>query len=456
MKKTYYLIILIITTIVSYGASIHYGFSQDDWYFLYISQASNFKEVINFFNPTTQSGFAFFRPLSTQFYYYLFVKLFTLSQATYYMHVFMLIIQLLTAYLAQSLLVAIKVKQTPAQLISILYVGASSLFLSMFYIAATQQLLATFFSIIAILSSLKNKNIYAGMFWALALLSKETAIVTPLILLVLQYFYLAKKRFVDLFKSVLPYILVGSVYLILRLVAPPTIQSEYHLAFGRNVLSTIRWYLLFGFGSPEELMRYATNQGAVDIVKFIRDFGYLGALNIFSTILILMWFLYQLIINFRESKTWILLTWFVIGLLPVLFLQNHRYPHYLDLSLLPLLLILISGSKKAQYLITSILFLATFSAIQISIRSHWTTARSEISARARSYFETQKLCQHPAIAFVAPNTESAELSYALSLENGPRVICQNTALRVEYKTDSTGLEGWYLLDPRVILNKSTL
>lgn len=448
-KKLFYSLLILITVLV-YGPSLQYGFSQDDWYFLLISQADRLVDVFNFFNPNAQSGFPFYRPLGTQLYYYLFVRLFSFEYAPFFMHLFMLIIQSCSAVLVYHLLRLLKYKPLTSQLTALAYAGASSLFLSLFYIAATQQLLATFFSMIALTLTLRHKNLLAGLAFALALLSKESAIMTPVIMLLLLYFWVGVKKFSDLIKSSLPYAIVGLVYIALRLSAPLVIQSDYHFAFGTNVVSTLRWFFLFGYGAPEEYLRYATVGGGVDLLSFVRDHGFWGGLNVLTVGILTLLSVITIIRNLRSSRIWLYLSWFTLGLLPILFLQNHRYPHYLDLALIPLLLLLLDVFAKAPKLITTLLLISSFSSVVLSSTTHWTIARAQISDRAIAYFQKNQLCEDEQIQFVAPAPYPAELGHALSLANGPRVICNNPDLEVEY-ISSNQADPAVTHDPRMIL-----
>lgn len=452
MKNLKYLLTLTLTTFLVFGTSLRYGFSQDDWYFLLISRADSLADVLGFFNPATQSGFPFFRPLGTQLYYYLATQFGGLGTAPLLMHIFMLLIQISSAFLVYQLLLKLGKPRPLSQAVGLVYASAGSLFLSLYYIAATQQLLATFLSLLALNATLSRRHTAAGIAWALSLLSKETAIMTPVLMLLLLYFVAGIKRLPELFRRSLPYLLVGSTYLFLRFSAPLTLQSEYHFVFGSNVISTLRWFFLFGYGAPEDWIRYATAGGGINLLAFVRDYGFWAALNALLTLTLSLGTVITLIIKRKILAPYLYLVWFVLGLLPILFLQNHRYPHYLDLSLIPLILLLLEFNPKSQKLLTFCLVLSSFSSVLLSTRLHWTTARAEISERSVAHFAQANLCHTDHLIFAAPAPYPAELSYALSLENGPRVICNNPSLRVEYTSEAQADHRGLIYDPRLILN----
>ncbi len=428
MRKFKIWLLLILATSLAYGASLKYGFSQDDWYFLSISRAQNVSEVFNFFNPFSQAGFAFFRPLSTQLYYFVFTRVFGLFGSPLYMHIFMLILQGSCGYLVYLLVTKLKISHSTALLIALVYATSSAQFLSLFYIAATQQLLSAFFGLLSLNYFLDKKLWLSSLFFLFALLSKETAIMVPFIAVTLTL--LEKPRLS--FKQFIPYLIIFFSYLAMRLVTSSPTQREYHFAIGFNVVSTLRWYFLFAFGAAEEWIRYATPAFGIALPRFVQDFGPLGLSVTVFTILNFSIFILSLLRN-NLRQTVLYLAWFTLAIAPVLFLLNHRYPHYLDLALIPLLLIVYQFIRgRWQYVLTLLLVAASLSTISLSQSVHWTTGRAEMSAQAISTLDWPTICTHSTIAFTGDDPFPRELSYTLSLANGVRVLCNNPALEVSY------------------------
>lgn len=416
--KVYLLVVLCVA--LAYGGSLKYGFSQDDWYFLLISRAHNLGEVANFFNPLAQSGFAFYRPLGTQLYYFLF------QQNTYLMHAFMLVIQSLSGYFVYLLLKELKLKSPTTFLTALLYSVSSVHFLSLYYIAATQQLLAAAFSLLSLVLFMRQKYRGSAIILILALLSKETAMVTPLIALCL--IFVTKTKLTA--RPFIPYTIVFTLYLIMRLTTSSGTQSEYHLFFGPSVLTNIRWYFLFAANFPETLVSYGLPRMGINLAQFISDYGTSAIIISVSSSLIALLALTRLVL----SKRWLYIIWFVAGLGPVILLRDHLYPHYLDLALIPFLLLLIQDLKsKYQYLVAGLYLATSLYSIQFSQGHHWTTGRSLITQTALSAYDWKEACGQESIVFVGEGSAPRELSYALSLENGPRVICAKPDLGVYYQ-----------------------
>ncbi len=432
-------LLIFIATSLAYFGSLKYGFSQDDYFFLFISKAESIGEVLQFFSPWHQQGFPFFRPLGTQLYYFLF------NQNPFFMHIFMLLLQSLNGYLVYKLVSKLfKESHLTSTMIGILYAISSVHFLSLFYIAATQQLLSATFGLLSLNAFVSKKYLHSALYLIPGILSKESALVVPGIASLIYLYDSSKLSFSWIKKyllAILPYVVVIALYLGLRLSAGIHIQSEYQPVFGPSLLSTIRWYLLFGYGAPEDLLRYGLSGMSIRLGQFVTDFGYLGWISLISTGIGFTYFVIRVLSSLikgdwsSKKKTLILLSWFILGIILIVWYPDHRYPHYLDLSLIPLLYLVIGGTPtKLKYFIFSVLVVASFSSIMLSVGSHWTTGRAKIVESALSAYAWGDICSKDNIAFVGEGTKPLELSYALSLGNGPRVICDKSSLSVYYLT----------------------
>lgn len=433
MSKIKIYFALLFATIIAYFGSIKYGFSQDDWYFLYISVAHNLGDIINFFNPWAQSGFAFYRPLGTQLYYYVSRFIFGLQQSPYGMHIFMLLIQSLSAYNVYRLANKITKDNFLSILASVVYATSSVHFLSLYYIAATQQLMAALFALLAINDFLENRNIRSAIWFSLGLLSKEVAIVAPIIMILATLKIEGKLNLLKLVKRLFPVGMVGLLYVAFRLFGGLHIQSEYNLLLNSSVLSTLRWYLLFGYGAPEELVRYGLPRMAINFTNFIHDYGWQGIVTGFTPVI------FSIYAIWRAKQNWIYVIWWFVALLPVMFLANHRYPHYVDLALVPMILLLLeNNTRRTQVILGIFLVFVSLVSINLSEISHWTVLRAVMSESAIKVINSQGYCKSNNWNVMGINDSAKQLSYALSLENGPRVICKNPNLQVYYQGVSVG------------------
>lgn len=445
MSKIKIYFALLFAIMVAYFGSLKYGFSQDDWYFLYISAARNLGDVLNFFNPWTQSGFAFYRPLGTQLYYYLSRLIFGLGNAPYAMHIFMIIAQSVSSYNVYRLVQKLTRDNHLSFLSALIYATSSVHFLSLYYIAATQQLLATSFALLAINDFLDHKSIRSSLWFALGLMSKEVAIVAPIVMILSQYKLDGKFEFKKIFFKLVPLAVIGIIYLGMKFLGGMQVQSEYHFVLNGSVLSTIRWYYLFGYGAPEELVRYGLPRMAVDYYSYFKDFGTSGLVTSLIPITISIYVLARTILGFfgygslKRRDIIVYICWWLLTLAPILFLQDHRYPHYVDLALIPMILLALEKiGQRNQLILTSLLIIVSLFSISLSQQSHWTVNRALISKSAVELIEARQDCSRSIWYVTGQNDAPKQLSYALSLENGPRVICNNPSLQVYYQGMSVG------------------
>ncbi len=438
MSKIKTIIFLWVAILVSYGASVRYGFSQDDWFHLSISQAGSIKEFFNFFNPFDVS-WIFFRPLSTQVPYWFAFTIFGLDLAPYIMHFMMLIIHLVNSYLVVRIS-SKYLKLNNSVVLGLLYAVSNIHFLSLFYIGAIQQLISTLFSLLAInlfISKSKPSQINLALLTLCALLSKELALRLPLILLILAY--LKDQNVLRSFKSVIGPILVAALYVIFRMIVGSSGASEYVLNFSlATTVATIMWYTLFILGFPERLLSYGLSAGRVNFFGFLRDSGLPAYLVLLAVLIMGLFIIAQLIKTIKNSKTHNLLAYpllAVIAISPVVFLPTHRYPHYLDLSIMFMGIWLLKSLelKFKSYLVLTVIGLGILSSIYIETNTHWTTKRAVLSKEISQKIISDKSCSSPSgVVFTGTKLQLQEISYAMSIANGPKVLCQNDSLQVYY------------------------
>src|SRR5690242_2019432 len=106
-------------------------FSQDDFIFLYWSKANNLKEFLNFFNPFTHpKDIFFYRPLSTQLYYFLNQKFFGLNPLPFQVEAFLF--HFLNSFLFYLITLKLWRNKKVAVLSGFLYAISAIHFLSLF------------------------------------------------------------------------------------------------------------------------------------------------------------------------------------------------------------------------------------------------------------------------------------------------------------------------------------
>lgn len=432
MKK--YLIFLIATLLVYY-ASLFYGFSQDDFFFLILGRANSIVDFLTFISPLNQQGFPFYRPLSTQVYFYTFTNLFPGNPALF-MHVFMLLLHALNGVVVYWIARKLKFDHRKSMLAGLLYTTSALHFLSIFYIAATQQLLSAFFSLLTIYLFLSNKHALSALSLLFGLLSKETALAVFPILFVINVM-IKKRSTKSTFTHVLPHLFVIVFYFLVRSLAGITVQSEYIPDISPKLISSLWWYWQFSFGLPELLLDYGIGLGLVDYAAYIRDHRVAGLLSVVPAAIVLIFTTLATVKQLRKSKnnnTLAYLLWWLFGIGLVIAFPFHRYPHYLDLSLVALLFLILSLFKyKPALLITLALIINSIFSVSLSEETHWTTNRAAIASLALESIRTTDACHYNSIYFVGESDSPRELSYALSLGNSLNHLCGRDDISVYYQ-----------------------
>lgn len=430
-----WLLIFVVTFLV-YGSSLHYGLSQDDFFHLLISRADSWRDVLAFFNPLA-THWIFFRPLSTQVWYALFSHLFSLSSLPLAMHLAALLVHATNAYLVGRLLGRVFRLSPRASLTgALLYAISGVHFLSLYYIGATQQLLATLFLLLALRASVK-RPVAATFLVTVALLCKEIAVrYTPLEFFILLF--QGKNLKLALRSLILPAILTA-LYLGWRLAYQTGGAAEYALNLSPlTTLATLLWYVYWSLGLPEYLIYFGLSGGRVGWGAYLASVGPLGYLNLAGVLGLVL----VLLLMPKTKKHLYLLLLFVIPLLPVLPLSTHRYPHYLDLSLLALLTTLLASSVSRRLKVLAVIAWVTVSLTSqaIDLRTHWTVGRAKIASRAREFFVARRICDYDSVRLVGEGNTPSELSIALSDQNGPEIFCGHP-IEVRYGSTRGFTEG---------------
>lgn len=331
MKKRFYF--FLVATLAIYIPSLMNFFSSDDWFHLRISSIHSIGQFLNFFSfAHTPQSISFYRPLTTQTFFYILQKLFGFNPIPY--HIFVLACFVFSVYLVYKLAHVLLKSDLKALFVSVIYGFSVSNFTRLYFLSAFQEIGLVIFCLLCILNYLKRDrkhNIYSLFFFLLALLSKETSVVIPFILLSLDW--VDKKTNL---KRIIPFLFLLLPYLYLRLfVFQGAAGDSYIWNFSPlKAANTLMWYVLWSIGAPELLVDYI-GSGLKPIPQFFVNFPIwwvviLGLL--IPTIILLGILLFK---NLKKiDRRFIVFTFlFVISLAPVLFLPQHKFTLELGLPL---------------------------------------------------------------------------------------------------------------------------
>jgi len=429
------------------------------------------RQFLNFFSFSQNDQTAsFYRPLSTQVFFFTFQKLFGLVAWPYYL--FGLLLFAYTLYLVYNF--------SGSKVAAFIYGISISNFTRVYFLSAYQELFLVIFSLLTLIN-FKAKPYKSLFFFALALLSKETAIVLPLLVIVMNFEYI-KSNLHHLRYTIYATTILTAIYLYFRF-------FYFGLATGDSYLwnfslvkaaNTLTWYVLWCFGAPELLVDYV-GSGLRLIPRFFTDYATWWSVIIFPLLGVITSTIFLFISKLRHcasptnvgakaipasldcSQARRLLQYFVIRndklikfilfflitLLPVLFLPSHKFTLELGLPLVGFSLALASVIPN-KLNVLSFCFFSLFIFLNISMNyltytRHYSVSRSQISKRVygyllgnypkypnNSYFEFKNDTVDNGLIW----GQSKQISQSLSGSDMFRVLYNDNKINVFYEDDS--------------------
>jgi hypothetical protein len=275
-----------------------------------------------------------FRPLTRFVYFISMYKIFGLNPLPY--HVASLLIHIMNVFLLYVLLVRFELKRNTALILSTVFALHVGFLNAVAWISCIQQLVAELFVLLALNSGIlafRRKStrltVVTSALYVLALFSMEQSYAVPLLLFLYVYLEAGTEAGVsrtrEAFRRTAPYLSILGIY-ILFMVAGREIPTEgpYALSLGSNVWSNLLIYLDWAF-DLSVLMPFAAE---------LRSPG-LTVAHLFIIFLIV----YGLARG-RGRMVVFSLAYYVLTLLPVLFLQDHRFYYHNYVPFLGMLLLL--------------------------------------------------------------------------------------------------------------------
>ena len=467
VKKNHFIpFIIILTATLAYLPALNKFFHTDDWFHLRITQVNSLEAVLNFFSfsPTGQTA-SFYRPIPTQLFFFIFQRLFGLK--AFFYHGFILLVFSFSLYLAYRLFTMLAKKQIIAYIALFIYAFSVTHFTQVFFISAFQELVLVVFSLLTILAYFKEIKIFKKhqvistlVFFTLALASKETAVIIPFLILVIDF--LQKKKFDKKWLIFLPILFI---YLILRFFVfgfnhTTEATTSYQLNLSpKKALNTVFWYGFWSLGAPELLVDYVSS-GFKILPRFFSDYEKLAKplLSLLSTTIIslIAISIFNLIYFYKHKtkgkQTFQLILvgslFFFISLTPLIPFPTHKFTLELGLPMIGVALVisaLLAQLKPVYRWLFLCLFLVTNTlAYYLTYQTHYSIRRALIAQKVYQTIKTQyPSCPNQSLYFIndipSPNQNwgvSKQISQALNKDDFFKVIyrCQN--LKVYYQDDS--------------------
>lgn len=387
-KESFHLIVIIFVIGLVFFPALFGFFSGDDWAVMRVSQVNSFHEFSNFFLPGTVQSLTFFRPLPQQFFFFIFSRMFGLNSLPYY--IFTWSCFLLSLYFLYRLARRLKFDHTQSALTVIFYGVAVANFARVYFLSAFQDVLLPLFAILTLLAYLNKKYFYSLVFFIFALLTKETAVVLPFLLLAtLVYTQEGKKT------KTIPFfvLLFGYLYLRLKFFGGATGDSYLWDFSVKKAVNTLLWYCLWAVGTPEIMVDYV-GSGLKIVPRFFTDFPAWSQIilielgSLFLSLFVSITLVAKEIIKKYRLIAYCLLV-FLLSLSPVIFMPWHKFTHALSLPMVGTSLLM--GYFFSKPNVTTKLFIILYLITNISMMfflypRFYSVNRGKISRLVYEYF----------------------------------------------------------------------
>lgn len=402
------LLVIVVTSLFIFLPGLSTYFSQDD--FIHLSFSLSGEKVLKAFNIFSKGEFPFYRPIPTQVYYFVNYTLFGLWTAGYHMINFILFaINCLLVFTIINKLV----KKTGPALIAVLFFSINSThFASLFSPAYVHELfyvlfgLSTIYFYIKFFDKQKKWNLFISiLFYILALMSKETAVMVPFILSLVNFFSFELHAFKSRLKSIIPYLVVLLVYLVGHFFYYGIAQSpSYQLIIGKPTLNILFWYFLWALSTPNILIDFV-GPGLNFNTTFLAVSSIQGwiYLVLFPVFIILGFVLATSRLRNRGKKKkdqrfiFLGVLWFVVGLIPLIIFPLHKLATEQAFSLVGLTLIIgdlvyrnyIAGKseKFISVVFVSVYLIIAFNSILLATKTHWIVKSAKQAHAVITYFQ---------------------------------------------------------------------
>lgn len=420
MKKHFFALLIIFCSLLLFSPALTNFFSGDDWFHLKVVQISSIGEFLNFFNPVpNEQSIAFYRPIPTQLLFFVFYRLFGLN--VFFYHLFVFGVFALSLYLFYSLLLKLKVSKKASLLALIIFAFSHTNFTRLYFLSAAQETMMVLFILLGLHSHLKKHNLKQNLltsFWFVAaLLSKDSAIVFPLLIFLLDW-YREKKIY---FKRNSGFVILTLIYLYIRLFLfgfNNTIGGDesYTLSFSPRVtVNSFYTYMLWLLGGAELLKDYMS--GPLSIInRFYMDFGVWGKIMLGLLATEGFGLVFITIKNIKKINwlQWGSLAVLFITTLPFLFFPNHKFAIQLTMPLMAFATFVGILLEKQRRLIATafiiVFMILNLVSIALTSSTHYSVQRANISQKVYQYFQENYFLLQNSTNIVFLNAKGSEAS----------------------------------------------
>lgn len=378
-------------------------FLNDDFFFLKITKINSFNQFVNFFSPIRQYSY---KPVSTEVFYFM-IHLF--NNNIFIAHLLGFLVYFIGIYYLFKIILFLSKNKFLSYLTTGFFAINFIHVFQLYYLGTFQEVFLFTFLAIGFYKLLTEKNTQAIIFFILALLSKETAVLFVPFLITFNFFINKKIPW----RKLLPFIILGLTFTFIYQYSLKyvTLLENYRINLNlRTTINNLIWYFLWSLGAPNFTSLYFTSilkPPIPDFWKMLKNFPEIKTyylLFIGYYLLLIISISYYLLKNKKrvfKLAYWLigLLAYFVIFLGPILFFE-HRWMVRLTI---PLIFIILIQSFLILYLIKAgkifrplgFILISLYISLQIlGIRIHESSStfllESRFTKNAKRYFSQNK------------------------------------------------------------------
>lgn len=386
-KDLIFALLLILVTFVVWKDAFFNFFAQDD--FIFIEHFSQNNLALDFKNAFGEPIVTHWRPLH-DFYFLIAGNLFGKNFVLY--HLLTFLIHVATGFFVFKIGQNLTKSNIAAGAAALFYTVHPAHFVSMFWIAGGATVIGFLFFVISFWSFVKGQKVLSLIFFIFALLASEAMISG---IAVFAIWTITNKR--HGFRFLLTLVLTVIVFIFVKLLftSPETFEI-YKVEISNSTLTAIAYYTLRIFGFAE-----------------------ISGDKLTSLILVILWAMMMAVSSksfLKNPKQLILPSVAVVaGFFPFILIPSHLSPHYMNLSIWGLSMILALTFKRLA-VATGIFILAVLVTVAIfnidkTQENNWVVKRSNLARSILADIETKKIEDGSNIIFSDTDLASSKETY---------------------------------------------
>ncbi len=246
---------LVVYVLFVFRNAFSINFFQDDFFFLKISNVKNIVDFLNFYSPFRQYSY---KPLAGETFYFI---IHLLSNNVILGHLIVFVTYFIGLMFLYQIIKLLMKNDLLAKL-SVFFYAISFIHVFQLYWFATFQEIAIFtFLVVSFYTFLRNKYLLSVIFFILACLCKETAVLyAPFLVL---YVIIANRgKLMNVKKQFIPLVIILAVTLLFWLMYRYSLSfvtqlDNYKMVWNpRLLLNNGMWYFLWAWGAPNFMPDY--------------------------------------------------------------------------------------------------------------------------------------------------------------------------------------------------------